>query len=240
MKTPIARYSSRRNDLIKRELHLKNGNNILGHAQSKKGIVDKESSIRVQVPRNEWMGFPACFTFNVYDRKEQKNEAFNNLEFWCNSYKQGVKVKNCGGHSPPNSVELSPRSQVRQAWHRPHLLRQPCAICPTYQTPPTPKQINKQVPHVCLKHLQPDCDAPIYAPTLRGVHSSNNFTHLFTTLIRRGIVHDSELENLSCDMNCGLNCSRDKQTKVNDMDWPVGNMFHGTDLESVLNFLKKI
>uniref|UniRef100_A0A6N2LS47 Uncharacterized protein n=1 Tax=Salix viminalis TaxID=40686 RepID=A0A6N2LS47_SALVM len=34
--------------------------------------------------------------------------------------------------------------------------------------------------------------------------------------------------------------SSESSKRVNDMDWPVGNKFHGTDLESVLNFLKKI
>uniref|UniRef100_A0A6N2LIA8 Uncharacterized protein n=1 Tax=Salix viminalis TaxID=40686 RepID=A0A6N2LIA8_SALVM len=34
-------------------------------------------------------------------------------------------------------------------------------------------------------------------------------------------------------------CERVK-LRVNDMDWPVGNKFHGTDMEFVLNFLKKI
>ncbi|KAF9670523.1 hypothetical protein SADUNF_Sadunf13G0077900 [Salix dunnii] len=138
----------------------------------------KESSIRVQIPRNDWMGFAACVAFSAYgksplfcqikvdgkesypspmyigcnsmqvvsdhlwlfylsfdylkDLKEQKNEAFNNLELLFHSYERGVKVKNC------------------------------------------------------------------------GVLTNNSFL------------------------------------RVNDMDWPVGNKFHGTDLESVLNFLKKI
>ncbi|KAF9670517.1 hypothetical protein SADUNF_Sadunf13G0077300 [Salix dunnii] len=109
--------------------------------------IGKTTVARVMYDKICWQFEASCFLANMREvfgekdgpshLKEQKNEAFNNLEFWCNSYKQGVKVKNCG------------------------------------------------VPLVTIP-------------------------------------------------------SSESSKRVNDMDWPVGNMFHGTDLESVLNFLKKI
>ncbi|KAF9670521.1 hypothetical protein SADUNF_Sadunf13G0077700 [Salix dunnii] len=320
----------------------------------------KESSIRVQMPRNEWMGFAACVAFSAYgksplfcqfkvdgkesypspmhigcnsmqavldhlwlfylsfdylkDLKEQKNEASSNLELSFNSNEQGVKVKNCGVH----------------------LVNSPCTT--SWQSP---------IGHLIVASIE---EASSYIDSLanslsynqwmhdvfysfRGVHSSNNFTHLYTTLIQKGFIHDSELENLrsiessllgeikesglsiiifarnyACspwwfdelvkivefikkmklhtvfpvstvsynieqskvdertesytivfdkdEEDFGENKekiqrwmniltedtipSSESSKRVNDMDWPVGNKFHGTDLEPVLNFLKKI
>ncbi|KAJ6383795.1 hypothetical protein OIU78_027151 [Salix suchowensis] len=75
----------------------------------------KESSVRVQVPHNKWMGFVACVAFSAYDLKEQKNEAFNNLECSFHSYEQGVKVKNCGVRlvNPPSIPSWQSRTSHR-------------------------------------------------------------------------------------------------------------------------------
>ncbi|KAB5529822.1 hypothetical protein DKX38_019903 [Salix brachista] len=320
----------------------------------------KESSIRVQIPRTDWMGFAACVAFSAYgksplfcqfkvdgkesypspmyigcnsmqvvsdhlwlfylsfdylkDLKEQKNEAFNNLELSFNSYEQGVKVKNCGVHLVNSSYTPSWQSPIG------HLIVASKEAASSY--------IDSLANSLSYNQWMHDVFC-----SLRGVHSSNNFTHLYTALIQKGIIHDSELENLRSiessllgeikesglsviifarDYACspwwvdelvkivgfikkmkpdtvfpvstvsynveqskvdertesymivfekdeedfGENKekvqrwrniltevtipSSESSKRVNDMDWPVGNKFHGTDLESVLNFMKKI
>ncbi|KAG5221073.1 TMV resistance protein [Salix suchowensis] len=179
----------------------------------------KESSIRVQVPRNKWMGFAACVAFSTYgksrlfcyfkvdgqesypspmyigcntvqvvsdhlwlfylsfdylkDLKEQKNEAFNILELSFDSYEQGVKVKNCGVY-----LVNSPSTP---SWQSPtgHLIVASKEAASTY--------IDSVANSYCYNQWMHDV---FYS--FRGVHSSNNFTHLYTTLIQRGIIRNHE------------------------------------------------
>uniref|UniRef100_A0A6N2LHE3 ADP-ribosyl cyclase/cyclic ADP-ribose hydrolase n=1 Tax=Salix viminalis TaxID=40686 RepID=A0A6N2LHE3_SALVM len=178
----------------------------------------KESSIRVQIPRNEWTGFAACVAFSAYgksplfchfkvdgkesypssmyigcntmqavsdhlwlfylsfdylkDLKEQKNEAFNSLELSFDSYEQGVKVKNCGVRCTP-------------PWQSPagHLIVASKEAISSY--------IDSLDNSVSYNQWMHDVFCSI-----KGEHSSNNFTHLYTALVQKAIIHDNELELL--------------------------------------------
>ncbi|KAF9670518.1 hypothetical protein SADUNF_Sadunf13G0077400 [Salix dunnii] len=240
----------------------------------------KESSIKVQIPRNEWMGFAACVAFNAYgksplfcqfkvdgkesypspmyigcnsmqavsdhlwlfylsfdylkDIKDQKNEAFSNLELSFNSYEQGVKVKNCGAHLV--------NSSYTPLWQSPigHLIVACKEAASSY--------IDSLANSLSYNQWMHDVFC-----SLKGVHSSNNFTHLYTTLIQKEsytIVFDKDEEDFSENkekvqrwMNILAEVtipSSESSKRVNDMDWPVGNKFYGADLECVQNFLKQI
>uniref|UniRef100_A0A6N2LS57 ADP-ribosyl cyclase/cyclic ADP-ribose hydrolase n=1 Tax=Salix viminalis TaxID=40686 RepID=A0A6N2LS57_SALVM len=183
----------------------------------------KESSIRVQIPRNEWMGFAACVAFNAYgksplfchfkvdgkesypppmyigcnsmqavsdhlwlfylsfdylkDLKEQNNKAFSNLELSFHSYERGVKVKNCGVHLV--------NSPCTPSWQSPtgHLIVASKEAASSY--------IDSLANSLSYNQWMHDVFCSI-----RGVYSSNNFTHLYTALVQKAIIHDSELENL--------------------------------------------
>uniref|UniRef100_A0A6N2MA84 TIR domain-containing protein n=1 Tax=Salix viminalis TaxID=40686 RepID=A0A6N2MA84_SALVM len=262
------------------------------------------------------------------DLKEQNNKAFSNLELSFHSYERGVKVKNCGVHLV--------NSPCTPSWQSPtgHLIVASKEAASSY--------IDSLANSLSYNQWMHDVFCSI-----RGVYSSNNFTHLYTALVQKAIIHDSELENLRSiessllgeikesglsviisarDYACSpwwfdelikivgfikkmksytvfpvstvsynveqskvdertesymivfdkdeedFGENKEKETppprkrslwaqisssmpshyallgrhtsfltdRVNDMDWPVGNKFHGIDLESVLNFLKKI
>ncbi|KAF9670516.1 hypothetical protein SADUNF_Sadunf13G0077200 [Salix dunnii] len=179
----------------------------------------KESSIRVQVPRNEWMGFAACVAFSTYgksplfcyfkvdgkesypsqmyigcnsmqvvsdhlwifylsfdylkDLKEQDNEAFNNLELSFDSYEQQVKVKNCGVRLVNSPSTPSWQSSTG------HLIVASKEAVSSY--------IDSLANSLCYNQWMHDV-----FHSFRGVHSSNNFTHLYTTLIQSGIIRDRD------------------------------------------------
>uniref|UniRef100_A0A6N2LVQ6 ADP-ribosyl cyclase/cyclic ADP-ribose hydrolase n=1 Tax=Salix viminalis TaxID=40686 RepID=A0A6N2LVQ6_SALVM len=111
------------------------------------------------------------------DLKEQKNEAFNNLELSFDSYEQGVKVKNCG-------LRLV-NSPSTPSWQSPtgHLIVASKEAASSY--------INSLDNSLSYNQWMHDVFCSI-----RGVHSSNIFTHLYTALFQIAIIHDSRLENL--------------------------------------------
>ncbi|KAF9670519.1 hypothetical protein SADUNF_Sadunf13G0077500 [Salix dunnii] len=179
----------------------------------------KESSIRVQVPRNEWMGFAACVAFSTYgksplfcyfkvdgkesypsqmyigcnsmqavsdhlwifylsfdylkDLKEQDNEAFNNLELSFDSYEQQVKVKYCGVRLVNSPSTPSWQSSTG------HLIVASKEAVSSYSDSLTNSLCYNQWMHDVFH-------------SFRGVHSSNNFTNLCTTLIQSGIIRDRD------------------------------------------------
>ncbi|KAI9383529.1 hypothetical protein POPTR_013G098550v4 [Populus trichocarpa] len=324
----------------------------------------KESSIRVQVPSNYidgWMGFAACVAFSAYGKsplfchfkvdgkenypspmyigcnsmqalsdhlwlfylsfdylkelKERENEAYTELELSFHSYERGVKVKNCG---------------VR-------LVNSP--YTPSWQSP-TGRLIvaSKEAASSYIDSLANSSYCQWMHDvffSFRGEHTSNNFTHLYTALVQRGIIRgDTELEYLRViessllrdikesglsiikfarDYACSawwfdelvkivgfmkkmksdtvfpvsavsynveqsrvdaqaesytivfdkdeedfsedmekvrrwmdiltevaISSGSESSKRVNGMDWPVGNRFHGTDMEFLLNFRKKV
>lgn len=65
------------------------------------------------------------------------------------------------------------------------------------------------------------------------------------------IVFDKDEEDFSEDMEkvgrwmdilteVAISSGSESSKRVNGMDWPVGNRFHGTDMEFLLNFRKKV
>ncbi|KAJ6379554.1 hypothetical protein OIU76_016238 [Salix suchowensis] len=142
----------------------------------------KESSIRVQIPRNEvqiprneWMGFAACVAFSAYGKSP----------LFCH-----FKVDGKESYPSPMYIGCNSMQVVSD--------------------------------HLWLFYLSFDY--------LKDLKEQNNkaFSNLELSFhsYERGVKVK----------NCGVHLI----LMVNDMDWPVGNKFHGTDLESVLNFLKKI
>jgi hypothetical protein len=164
---------------------------------------------------NGWIGFAACVTFSAYGKsplfchfkvdgkenypspiyigcnsmqalsdhlwlfylsfdylkelKEWENEACSELELSFHSYEQGVKVKNCG---------------VR-------LVNSP--YTPSWQSP-TGRLIvaSKEATSSYIDSL---ANSSSYSQwmhdvffSFRGEHTSNNFTHLYTTLVQKGII----------------------------------------------------
>ncbi|KAG6751006.1 hypothetical protein POTOM_045523 [Populus tomentosa] len=158
--------------------------------------------------------------------KEWENEAYSELELSFHSYKRGVKVKNCG-------VRLV---ILRTLHHGNHLL----AILLL--------QAKKQLLHILMLWL-------ILHLTINGCMMSS----LALVLVVKGnaqaesytIVFDKDGEDFSVDMEkvrrwmdiltgVAISSESESSKRVNGMDWPVGNRFHGTDMEFVLNFLKKL
>jgi hypothetical protein len=180
----------------------------------------KESSIRLQVPSNYLdglMGFAACVAFNAYGKsplfchfkvhgkenypspmyigcnsmqalsdhlwlfyisfdylkelKERENESYSELELSFHSYDRGVKVKNCG-------VRLV-NSPYTPSWESPtgHLIVASKEVASSYIDSLANSSSYSQWMHDVFFGF-------------RGEHISNNFTHLYTAPVQRGIIRD--------------------------------------------------
>jgi hypothetical protein len=194
------------------------GNEIPGwftHQSKESSIRVQVPSNYLDGDDNGWMGFAACVTFSAYGKsplfchfkvdgkenypspiyigcnsmqalsdhlwlfylsfdylkelKERENEACSELELSFHSYEQGVKVKNCG---------------VR-------LVNSP--YTPSWQSP-TGRLIvaSKEATSSYIDSL---ANSSSYSQwmhdvffSFRGEHTSNNFTHLYTTLVQKGII----------------------------------------------------